>query len=374
MKEIMAPASRLHTYVHLVQQRGQHPSADRVRRRTARVRRVVRVGCGLGSTPVCVPENWVARGMHHPHPGPMDLTAAAQAWRDDGFVILPGFLSPEELKPALGELDLLFPSAEGFHDATDPRRERFLGDQFAGIDYFPFGSTEISLLAVNHRVLTLAETLLEDENVQLYGAEAWAKYAGASDYDQDLHRDFLGHTLLVPSTAPAFRQLELFVYLADVPEECGPAHLVSRKHTADLPAVPDRYLRPGLESKNRFQDGSGSPHLYEAEISAAGPSGTVVAFEVGTVHRGTAMTAPRGARYTMHLNYRPSGVQWGQRRGWAYIGGYDEWSAFVERASPRQLQVFGFPPPGHPYWTPETLAGMALRYPSLDLTPWREPR
>jgi hypothetical protein len=304
----------------------------------------------------------------------MELEEAAQTWRENGFVILPGFITPDELKPAASELNVLFPSAEGFHDATDPRRERFIGDQFAGIDYFPFASTEISLLAVNDRILTLAETLLQDEDLQIYGAEAWAKYAGASDYDQDLHRDYLGHTLLVPSTAPEFRQLEMFVYLADVPDELGPAHLVSRKHTADLPAVPDRYLRPGLDSKSRFHDGSGSPHLYEAEVSAAGPAGTVVAFEVGTVHRATAMTAPRGARYTMHLNFRPAGVRWGQRRGWAYIGGYDEWFDFVERATPRQLQAFGFPPPGHPYWTPETLAGMALRYPALDLTPWRQAR
>lgn len=304
----------------------------------------------------------------------MDLREAARAWREDGFVILPGFIAPDELKPATSELELLFPSAEGFHDATDPRRERFVGDQFAGIEYFPFASTEISLLAVNQRILSLAETLLGDEGVQIYGAEAWAKYAGASDYEQDLHRDYLGHTMLVPSTAPEFRQLEMFVYLADVPEECGPAHLVSRKHTADLPAVPDRYLRPGLPSRSRFHDDSGSPHLYGAEVSGAGPAGTVVAFEVGTVHRGTAMTAPRGVRYTMHLNFRPSGVQWGQRRGWAYIAGRDEWFRFVERATPRQLEVFGFPPPGHPYWTSETLAGMALRYPGLDLTPWSQPR
>ena len=105
-------------------------------------------------------------------------------------------------------------------------------------------------------------------------------------------------------------------------------------------------------------------------MSAAGPAGTVVAFEVGTFHRGTQLTAPRGVRYNMHLNFRPSAIQWGQRRGWAYSAFKREWSEFVDRATPRQLQAFGFPPPGHPYWTPETLAGMALRYPNLDLTPW----
>ena len=66
----------------------------------------------------------------------MDLKDAAQAWQTDGFVILPGFLPAEELTSAVGELDLLFPSADGFHDGTDPRRERFTGDEFAGIDTF----------------------------------------------------------------------------------------------------------------------------------------------------------------------------------------------------------------------------------------------
>jgi hypothetical protein len=78
----------------------------------------------------------------------MDLTDAARAWTADGFVILPAFIPVGELKPAVNDIGLL-PSAEGFHDGTDPRRQRFLGDEFAGIDTFPFTSTEISLLAVN---------------------------------------------------------------------------------------------------------------------------------------------------------------------------------------------------------------------------------
>ena len=47
------------------------------------------------------------------------------------------------------------------------------------------------------------------------------------------------------------------------------------------------------------------------------------------------------------------------------------WESFVARASPRQLQLFGFPPPGHRYWTEETLEGMRRRYPGLDPSPWR---
>lgn len=134
-----------------------------------------------------------------------------------------------------------------------------------------------------------------------------------------------------------------------------------------------RLLRPGRESTWRFDDASGSPQLYGAEVSGAGPAGTVIAFEPGTFHRGTQLTAPRGVRYSMQLCFRPSSLQWGQRVGWAARSFTDEWVDFVSRATPRQLRVLGFPPPGHPYWTPETLAGMALRYPGLDLTPWRAP-
>lgn len=301
----------------------------------------------------------------------MELDDAVRAWEADGFVILPGFIPAAELAAAVAELGLMFPSADGFHGGTDPRRERFVGDEFAGIDTFPFASTEVSLLAVNHRVLALAEALLGERDIHIQSAEAWAKYTGACDYDQDLHRDYLNHTILVPSTTPGCRQVEMFVFLHGVPEELGPPHLVSRRHTADLPAVPNWFLRPGRESDWRFDDDSGSPELYRAEVSGAGPAGTVIAFEPGTFHRGTQLTAPGGARYTMQVGFRPATVQWGQRVAWSARSFTSEWSAFVGRASQRQLEVFGFPPPGHPYWTPRTLAGVALRYPDLDLTPWR---
>ena len=37
----------------------------------------------------------------------------------------------------------------------------------------------------------------------------------------------------------------------------------------------------------------------------------------------------------------------------------------------REPARLGFPPPGHEYWTEETLAGAAARFPEMDLTPYR---
>jgi Phytanoyl-CoA dioxygenase (PhyH) len=301
----------------------------------------------------------------------MNSGEAVQAWRADGFAVLPGFLPARELAPALAELGTMFPSDDGFHDRTDPRYRRYLGDEFAGIDAFPFASAELSLLAVHERLVGLAETLLTGSDIRIYSAEAWAKYAGAADYDQALHRDYLNHTVLVPTAAPAYQQLEMFVYLVDVPGELGPPHFVSRARTADLPAKPNWYPRAdGSDAEGGFVATDGSPQLYAAEVSAAGPAGTVVAWGPGTFHRGTALTAPRGARYTLHLSFRPATAEWGHRHAWADRSHDPAWYRFVARASPRQLLLFGFPPPGHPFWTSETVSGMGQRYPGPDWSDW----
>jgi len=302
----------------------------------------------------------------------VDLDQAAKQWQTHGFVILPGFIPAAELEPALGELPGMYPTAEGFHDGTDARRDRFTVDEWAGIGNFPFPSTELSLLAVSDRVVDLAQALLEDGDLRIYSAESWAKYTGAADYDQPLHRDYLNHTLMVPTDDPRFRQLEMFIYLVDVPVELGPPSMLSRTRTTGWPAKPNWYPRAdGADAEGGWVATAGSPGLYGAEVRAAGPAGTVVAWEAGTFHRGTALTMPRGARYTIHLGYRQASAEWGQRMPWVHHSHETEWYEFVHRATPRQLALFGFPPPGHPYWTEATVDGTAQRYPGLDMTPWR---
>ena len=301
----------------------------------------------------------------------MDVNDAAQDWQTHGFAVLPGLIPIGELDQARGELQLMFPSAEGFHARSDARYSRYLNDEFAGIDSFPFRSVQLSLLAVHARLVHLAELLLQDDDIRIYSAEAWAKYTGAAHYDQALHRDYLNHTTLVPAAGPGYRQLEMFLYLADVPEGLGPPHFLSCTRTAEFPIRPNWYPRAdGVDSEGGFVSSAGSPALYDAEVSAAGPAGTVVVFQPGTFHRGTAMSVPGGARYTMHLGYRPAGVEWAQRQAWANCSHDPAWYQFVEHASPRQLELFGFPPAGHPFWTAETLSGMAVRYPGIDLSAW----
>lgn len=289
------------------------------------------------------------------------VEGAVERWDQDGFVVLPSFFSPEELAPAIVQLAGVFPTADEFHDDIDPERNARFRSEFDGIVNFPVGGVEIDLLCVHPRLVGLAAALLRTDDLRMVSAEAWAKYTGAANYDQPAHRDYLNHTPLVPSDDLRFREVETFAFLSDVTEAHGPPHFVPRRVTGSPAALPNWF---GPDERPRF---------FDEEVSAAGPAGTVVAYEIGTFHRGTQLTAPRGARYTLHVNFRPAAADWAVRHGWADRSHQPAWHRFVLRASARQLELFGIPRRGHPYWTEQTLRGMAERYPGLDVSPWSPP-
>src|SRR3954453_1018760 len=173
----------------------------------------------------------------------MTTDEVRSAFDRDGFVILPEFLTPTELAEASADLPSDFPTAADFHSDADPERNRRFRDEFGGITPFPAQSTALNLLSVHPRLMGLAAALLRDTDLRSYSIEFWAKYTGAADYDQPLHRDYLNHTLLVPAADVPASQVEMFVYLSDVTEDLGPIALLSRRHVPDPPALPNWYPR-----------------------------------------------------------------------------------------------------------------------------------
>lgn len=289
----------------------------------------------------------------------MDLVGVAHAWRREGFVVLPGYLAGTDLELAISELPAVFPTAEQYH--SDPSSEDssiFTGDEYGGLIPFPFPSVSLCNLAVHERVVALVEAAFGTRDVRIYASELWAKYSGAVCYEQEHHRDYLNHTPLAPSSDVRWRGLEMFIWLTDVPEELGPTHLVPLSVAEGLPALPH------VQGRNE------APALYEHEASGAGPAGTVVLYSTDTFHRATELTSVNAARFSIHASYRHAENTWTSRHSWGDQSFHPDWRPFVEQATLRQLLLFGFPPPGHPYWTQETLKGIATRYPGFDLTPW----
>jgi hypothetical protein len=275
-----------------------------------------------------------------------DLAAAKAHFDEHGYVLLPAYVTAEELEPAQASLGQLFPTAEEFHGGTAPDVK--LGQRF------PYRAVEWSLLTVSPPLVHLGETLLGTRDIRVSEAHNWAKFTGASDYDQNLHRDFGNHTVVAPTFDPAYGEAEIFMWIHDVADDAGPTRIVSRTLTGHVPLG-----KTGLTREE-------APEIYAAEVSAAGPAGTVLAYRNDTFHRGTAMKAPRGARYALKVSFSVNGPYLRDRLGLLDALG-PHWIEFVNRATPRQLELFSFPAPGDPYWTPTTYDAVCFRYPEADL-------
>jgi len=275
--------------------------------------------------------------------------------RERGFSLVEGFLGPEELAAAQDALWLHFPKpSDYFADAA--RFARYGASQFAGVEEFPYRSWDLNRLAVHPDLVDMAERYLETTELHLYKVELWAKYAGAIDYDQPLHRDFGSHSLVVPRPEPRYQQLTTFVFLSDVTEQDGPTRIVPYDDGKDVPFTP-LYIPFGS--------------LAEAEVPCTGPAGSLLVYRTDILHRGSNITGGGRSRFSILIDFQVRGTTWGGKMAWPKQSP-ERWAKFMPRCTVRERDLFGFPRPDDPYWTEDTLEGVAARYPGIDLAPYRE--
>jgi len=306
--------------------------------------------------------------------------AEVDTWREHGWVLLDGLVGTEDIDRASEDLHRVFPTSEEYHadpggvtrrwrgSRPDPKEEfewpddgpGFRAGQHRWMAAFPFGGTgALDRLCVHPSVVDFAERALGTPDIRLYQAHASAKYSGITNYEQPMHMD-RNHSWLPAGTEAPWWNLEGFLYLSDVRDDDNPTRLVSVRDSAHLseatPVVmPDR-----------------EPGVYASERRAGGVRGSYLAYRSDVFHRGAPFESEGTARFVVALAFKRAGQDW---------IGYDqaqsnstapEWRRFAEHSTPRELELFGFPAPGHPIWSEALLAEVAVRYPRLDLDPWRD--
>jgi hypothetical protein len=303
------------------------------------------------------------------------------AWQDDGWVVLDRLIDADVIDAAREDVFTVFPKPEKFHD--DPARYIAPGKDTAtmrrgwpempehgpafrpeqhrwGFD-FPFmGTGALNRLYVHPSLVDFAERALGTTDIRLYQAHVSARYTGDADYEQPLHTD-RNHSFLPAVPGPPWHHVELFLYLTDVEDDCAPTHLVKRELTKD-------------RSTNDVFFPQRDADLYAAEHAAVAPRGSVVAYRNDTFHRGVNITRPRGARFVLVVAFKRADADFIGYTGLQPKATHPGWTRFAEQSTPRELALFGFPPPGDPIWTDDLIAATQVRYPGLDLDPWRAAR
>ncbi len=274
--------------------------------------------------------------------------------RRRGFTIVENFLEPGLLAAARTAMFGIFPTPEAYF--ADPGAYKsFARSQFAGIRLFPYNDWALNRLPVHPDLVDAAERFCGTPDLDIYKVELWAKYAGAIDYDQALHRDYGNHTLLVPQLADDFVQMTTFLLLSDVGELDGPAKLVSLDDGRDVPLVPGQLPRGALRDR---------------EVAATAPAGSLMIYRTDVLHRGTDFGAPNRARFALLTDFKPRGRAWTGKIAWPDRAQTRDWTSALASMSPRARQLFGFPPPGDRYWDAQTVRDVGLRYPEMDMAPY----
>lgn len=277
------------------------------------------------------------------------------AWRRHGYTIVDGFLTEPTLAVCQTGVHALFPGWDTYASAplmycTEPdgacaRELPHLGDM-------------LNQVALDPALIDFAERALGTPDILLTESKLCAAYTGFDAADERLHADFMERSILVPSEDERAGQLTATVYYQDASEDLGPTYVVPRNGSEPEPLVP--YLRP----RQQYGD------LYARERPVMVPAGGLFLCDLRTFHRGSRMARAQGMRATHHIAFRRADTPWVTGGSWASGRVSQDFRTLLEHLSPRQRQVLGFPPPGHPYWTTETLAANAARYPGMDLTPY----
>lgn len=275
--------------------------------------------------------------------------------RRRGFALVPGFLGAAELAAAQEALWLHFPRPADYF--ADPDAHRWLArSQFAGLQLFPYRSWDLNRLAFHTDLVDAAERFLGTTDLDLYKVELWGKYSGAVDYDQPHHRDFGNHSLVVPHRDGWAPQMTTFILLSDVTEADGPTKLIPRPVGDPIPFTP-RELEPG--------------DLWDQEVAATGPAGTLLIYTTDILHRGSAFLGEGRSRFALLADYAERGRPWMGKMSWPGRALDPSMHDVMVRASVRERDLLGFPPPGSPYWSDQTIADVAARWPGIDLSPYR---
>jgi ectoine hydroxylase-related dioxygenase (phytanoyl-CoA dioxygenase family) len=154
-----------------------------------------------------------------------------------GYAIVPNFLTTEELSAARQNFSRYFPSHEELQ--TTPERFGFVHEDPEHLQVeFPFAGDELNDVSTHPDILSFVERLLGTEDILLSQAAIWAKYADTGDFEQGLHLDYQGNTLVVPRDDDDYRQVNFILYYTDVTLEMGPTYTVSQEHTREIPIWP----------------------------------------------------------------------------------------------------------------------------------------
>ena len=281
-------------------------------------------------------------------------------YRKHGFAIVPEFVSKGELNQIYDELRQCLPGCVEYclGETTDKPGDKPFPVRRASRHQFPYPGTALNDVTLHADLHDFAKHFAGGSEMYCEQSHLSYKHKGhAGDIDQAMHCDYGNHTLAYPPELPEYWQTAYLLYFTEVTIGHAPTAVCSWTHYPEKLRYPAHYTR---EQR---------PEIYDNEVKVTVPAGGLLIYSMRTFHRGTPFLS-EGGRIGMFVTYAPAAWKWLGIVGWSAQAIRPEFRQWIAKATPEERTLFGFPAPGHSYWTEETLEGVSHRYPEMDMSPY----
>lgn len=250
---------------------------------------------------------------------------------EEGYVIIHHYLpEPQRAEMTAAVRRLLKPWDEIKHDPPPERTAHC---------FFPYPEQCLNRAIINWEAIRFAQKWLGTEHIHYRPGLALVRYPGFKGDSGVAHIDNGNNSLLPPTESDrSYGQLNFWFYLEDVAEDQAPTRFIA---TAD------------------GQD------LSRAESMVA-PGGSLVIFDNYNWHSASDYTRPDGQRYIWKFAYGRADHYWEGVEHYTQVGHNTNFREFIGPITARERELFRFPPAGHPYYTPQTLAALEEQYPGWN--------
>ena len=318
----------------------------------------------------------------------MSLTSKEyEAFCRDGYVLVEGLFDPAQMAEALADMEHIFYGCSfgeylnvfdktGTAASIEPTVKNpvaHYGDTVHGRTQFPTGSSALDSLIENETYLDIIAECLDTDAISYCNAHLFMR-SGPSDTRhaehpwQGYHVDHGTNCYLPVNESPgSYDYLNSMVYLHDVEEEGAPMHV-----------IPGSHRQAGAVLLEVGQSVGGSiPDLRDfselgTPVSTAASAGSVLLYSSYLIHAAVPFKDKRQQRACWTLSLaREATSRWTKLANPWSGPERQHFQPFWEQATPRVRSIFGWPPPGHDYYTEATFKSLALNYPEMDLSPYR---